>query len=369
MNIIDKLKDSLGQRGSAKNFGESQKREEAWDMKDRGTKSVPLSRIVGSVGRYHDLDERFRFKSNVPSERYQRIKEAIRTGRPLPPIKLYQIKEEYYVLDGNHRVAAAKEYHWESIEATIMEFISSNNSLKDILYREKIDFIEKTGLPYCIDLTEVYQYHRLMRQLVRHREYLERERKAPVTIRAAAEDWYKLIYQPMVAIIEKSRLHKGFPDRTVSDLYMFISTHQWGKRKSREFSNEIDRLIHEDMETFRQSMQKRNENEYPEMTREVTVFVLMNVEPRREMKLIEKLFALHEVREIHSVHGNADLLIKVVLSRDWLASDAETISLFVHDRIRQLQGVVNTQTLIPGHSKIKEPLRKRRSDSDPHHSR
>jgi hypothetical protein len=37
-----------------------------------------------------------------------------------------------------------------------------------------------------------------------------------------------------------------------------------------------------------------------------------------------------------------------------LASDAETIGQFVHTQVRQVPGVVSTQTLIPGISKIKK---------------
>jgi len=42
------------------------------------------------------------------------------------------------------------------------------------------------------------------------------------------------------------------------------------------------------------------------------------------------------------------------LTRDLLSSDAEIISQFVHEKIRQLPGVNSTTTLIPGISKIKE---------------
>ena len=96
------------------------------------------------------------------------------------------------------------------------------------------------------------------------------------------------------------------------------------------------------------------ESEYPEMLREITAFVLMNVAARKEYRLIDKLSDLEEVKEIHSVHGNVDVLAKIILKRNLLSSDAETIGQFVHEKIRQLPGVISTQTLIPGYSKIKE---------------
>ena len=87
-----------------KSFRAQQEKEAAFDTKDRGIQSIPLDRIVGSVGRYKDLDNHFRFKQKIPSERLQWIRKAMREGRPLKPVALFQIEDEYYVSDGNHRI-------------------------------------------------------------------------------------------------------------------------------------------------------------------------------------------------------------------------------------------------------------------------
>ena len=57
---------------------------------------------------------------------------------------------------------------------------------------------------------------------------------------------------------------------------------------------------------------------------------------------------------MHSVHGSYDIVVKIVLTRDLLSSDAEIIGQFIHEQIRQIPGVSSTQTLIPGYSKIKD---------------
>ncbi len=80
---------------------------------------------------------------------------------------------------------------------------------------------------------------------------------------------------------------------------------------------------------------------------------LMNVEAKRELKIVEKLFALPEVREVHAVHGSIDILAKIALTRDLITSDAEVIGQFVHAKARLIDGIISTQTLIPGASKIK----------------
>jgi hypothetical protein len=100
-------------------------------------------------------------------------------------------------------------------------------------------------------------------------------------------------------------------------------------------------------------MANMDKKEYPEMLRSITAFIMMNVEARRELKVVDKLFALPEVREVHSIHGSIDILIKVVLTRDLLSSDAEVIGQFTHSKVRQIDGILSTQTLIPATSKIK----------------
>ena len=95
----------------------------------------------------------------------------------MPPVKLYQIKDEYYVLDGNHRVAAAKEFGHDSIRAQILEFVPSSNTLENILYREKSDFKKVTGLTETIELTEIGQYEYLKQQIKTHQVHLQKNRQ------------------------------------------------------------------------------------------------------------------------------------------------------------------------------------------------
>ncbi|BBO66240.1 hypothetical protein DSCA_01700 [Desulfosarcina alkanivorans] len=337
----------------AKCFRANQECEGAFDHIDRGICSVPLSQIVGSVGRYHDFDSQFKLKEHVPPDRFVSVKQAMRQGKSLPPVKLYQIKDEYYVLDGNHRIAAAKEFGRSDIMAKIVEFIPSSNTLENIIYREKKEFVEQTGLSYPIDITEVGQFPYLLEQVESHRTFLAGREKPGATLKQAAEDWYNTIYLPMAGIIEKGHFLASFPGRTLDDLYAYISFHQWEKGRTRHYGIGIDKLIPKDMEAFREKMANTHKDEYPEMLRSITAFITMNVEAKRELKIIDKLFALSEVKEVHSIHGSIDILVKIVLTRDLLSSDAEVIGQFVHQKIRQIDGILSTQTLIPGESRMK----------------
>jgi DNA-binding Lrp family transcriptional regulator len=338
-----------------KSFKDQQISQAAYDSHDRGNRSVALDRIAGSVGRYKDFDSQFRLRQRASSERLRWIKDAMRRGRNLGPVKLYQIKDEFYVLDGNHRIAAAKELGQDEILAHIVELVPTDDSLANILYRERADFGDRTQLPVEINVTEVSQYAHLLDQISEHRDFLKGQSEKDISFEDAALDWHKTIYRPLCNIIKNGRLVDSFPERTIADLYAYITMHQWKEGRKRRYGIGIEKLIQKDMEAFRNKMEELKDSEYPEMKQGITVFILMNVQAKKEIKLLDKLYELEPVREIHSVHGDVDILVKVVLTRDLLSSDAEIISQFVHEKIRQLPGVNSTTTLIPGISKIKEP--------------
>jgi len=330
-----------------KSFKENQKVEEAVDPKDIGYREIPLNKIVGSVGRYRDFDGRFRLLKGRPPERLQRIKEAMRQGINLPAVELYRIKDEYYVLDGNHRVSAAKEAGWSTIRAHIIDYLPSKETLENIIYREKADFENKTGLFDVIELTEVGQYPYLSKQISEHKLSLEKVSGAEVSQASAAKDWYDTIYRPLISIIQRSRLQKAFPNRTEADLYAYISFHQWQKGRKRKYGIGLDKFVPKSMQKFRAKMAERQGLEFQEMKRMTTAFLLINVETRREDRIMEKLFAYEQVREVHTVPGEFDIIVKLAVERDWLSSDSEVIGQFVQNYIRSIPGVTKTQTIIP----------------------
>ncbi len=337
-----------------KSFKEAQYDEGAFDPIIRGEASVLLDQITGSVGRYHDFDDHFRIKEHLPSGRLNSIKDAMRYSRIFPPVELFQIKDEYYVLDGNHRVAAAKELGHDTIRAEIVELIPSKNTFENIIYRERLLFRENTGLTQALTLTEIGQYDYLYQQILKHQNYLCQQAGWEITIEGAARDWYETIYIPLANIIEKGQLLQNFPSRTLSDMYVYFSFYQWERGQARQYNIGIDKQIPSDMEAFREKMANTKEQKYPDMQRHITAFVLIHVKGNKAYRVVDKLFAHDEIKEVHSVHGEVDILVKFVLTRDLLSSDAEIISQFVQDKIRSVSGVEYTHTLIPGRSRVKE---------------
>jgi hypothetical protein len=86
-----------------------------------GTRTVEVSRVVGSVGRWREFDSGF-MPTRASEQRWKRVDLAFRKGLDLPPVVLYKIGDDYYVNDGNHRVSVARFEGVEMIDAEVTEF-------------------------------------------------------------------------------------------------------------------------------------------------------------------------------------------------------------------------------------------------------
>jgi hypothetical protein len=88
------------------------------------------------------------------------------------------------------------------------------------------------------------------------------------------------------------------------------------------------------------------------MVKEIIAFVLVNIDTKRDHHIVDKLFSFKDVKEAHLVHGNVDIIAKIVIKRDLLSSDALTIGEFIHNHVRRIPGVVSSQILILSYSKM-----------------
>src|SRR5690554_4819886 len=95
--------------GGLASFDEVVERHGLDERRNLSVMTIPVSRIIGSLDRWKDFDSEFRVKDvdRNRSERLDRIIRLTEMGVPLPPIHVYKVGQYYYVVDGNHRVAAA----------------------------------------------------------------------------------------------------------------------------------------------------------------------------------------------------------------------------------------------------------------------
>ena len=88
---------------------------------DRGLQVVSVAQIVGSTDRAGDFDRAFRLRAHHAAGRWKRIARAAYEGAPLPPIRLYQVGDGYFVVDGHHRVSVARALGQQFIDAVVIE--------------------------------------------------------------------------------------------------------------------------------------------------------------------------------------------------------------------------------------------------------
>ena len=95
------------------------------EFRTLGLQQVPIERIVGSSGRYHDFDLAFLPLRQEHDGRWQSIARAHHQGINLPPPLLYQIGDAYFIEDGNHRISVASASGQEYIEANVVAIDAS----------------------------------------------------------------------------------------------------------------------------------------------------------------------------------------------------------------------------------------------------
>jgi hypothetical protein len=106
---------------SLRAFDEARRELGAENRRHLGRRTVEAGRVVGSVGRWRDFDAGF-MPTRASAGRWKRVDLAFRTGRDLPPVVLYKLGDDYYVVDGNHRVSVARFEGVEMIDAEVTEF-------------------------------------------------------------------------------------------------------------------------------------------------------------------------------------------------------------------------------------------------------
>ncbi|MEO0565775.1 MAG: hypothetical protein AAF125_26945 [Chloroflexota bacterium] len=85
-----------------------------------GLMVVPVDRIVGSSGRFRDFDSSFLPTRRTEDDRWVNVVQSHFEGITLPPVKLYQLDDAFYVEDGNHRVSVARLLGETAIMANVV---------------------------------------------------------------------------------------------------------------------------------------------------------------------------------------------------------------------------------------------------------
>jgi hypothetical protein len=202
----------------------------------RGMQTIPIDRIVGSVGRFRDFDRAFLPTQTHTRQRWQRVDRAHYRFVNLPPIQVFQVGEVYFVRDGNHRVSVARQQGIEFIDAEVIAVtspvpVTADVQEKDlVILGEQTAFLEATRLNELRPESEIAfslpgHYCTLLEHVSVHRYFMGLEQEREISCGEAVAHWFDTVYLPVVEIIRQQQILKEFPGRTEADLYLWIMDH------------------------------------------------------------------------------------------------------------------------------------------------
>ena len=205
-----------------------------------GVQEIPLDRVVGSAAapsKTGDFDPGFLPVNRRMRDRWTRIYLAMVEGDELPPIDVYKVGDNYYVIDGHHRVSVARTLGRATINARVVEVrtrapLSSKIDAGALLRAaEYAAFLETTQLHRTrpearLECSRLGRYDEILKHIIGHSYFLCLEQKRNVPLPEAAASWYDNVYKPVAEAIRKYGVLEKLPGWTEADLYVEI-TRRW----------------------------------------------------------------------------------------------------------------------------------------------
>ena len=203
----------------------------------QGVHDIPLDAIVGSVGRYTDFTRSFLPKNQEDIERWSRVFLATTGMTGVPPIEVYKVGSAYFVKDGHHRVSVARQLDAKYIQAHVIEVetkvpIDPETDMEELILKaEYTDFLQRTKIDERrpdadLRLTLPGQYEKLEEHIAVHRYFMGLEQQRDISQEEAVEHWYDTVYLPVARVIRERGLLRDFPERTETDLYLWVMEHR-----------------------------------------------------------------------------------------------------------------------------------------------
>jgi len=226
-----------GETNELLSYEEVRQKLKAIEGSARTLKEIPLDAIIGSLGRYTDFTRDFLPRLDADKSRWASVMEKAIGLEGLPPIDVYKIGDAYFVKDGNHRVSVARQLNASHIQAYITEVKTRVPLSPDIqpdqliIKAEQVNFFELTQIDKLrpdgdLTVTVPGQYPILEEHISVHRYFMGIDQGRPIPYSEAVTHWYDEVYLPIVEFIHERAILKDFPQRTETDLYLWISRHR-----------------------------------------------------------------------------------------------------------------------------------------------
>jgi hypothetical protein len=197
-----------------------------------GIISIPVVRVVGSLDRTGDFDRDFRARRGGSRQRLAGLRAAFPDGA-MPPIEAYEVGGAYFVADGHHRVALARELQADFIDAEVTR-LETNYELPpgvdvaQLVHTEQQRvLLEESGLAGArpdavIEFSRPGGYPELLELIKAHGYDLARRKGSLPTAEEVAEDWYDGVFVPGVAALRREALPEMYSYKTDADLFLWV---------------------------------------------------------------------------------------------------------------------------------------------------
>ena len=251
-------------------FSAIEKNVPVYTLKTRGIQAIPIDKIIGSLGRYLDFSETLLPKRTDGSSRYEYIKSLMEKGVNLEPIQVYQMLDNYFIIDGHHRVAVAKnEFKAKYIDADVTEikfdfelskdknYTFDSESTKKFLIKleenafQKATMLNNKILIHPLKVTELKSYAILNQEILDFKENYHNGELVKKSIMFVSYKWYAERFLPAVELMEEEKILSKFANRTYTDLYVWIQKHKYFLSQRAGHDVGFDFTAHDFMEKYK----------------------------------------------------------------------------------------------------------------------
>jgi hypothetical protein len=215
-----------------------------------GVRAVPVAQIVGTDSRGEDFDRAFKPRRTGLRERWQRLERAF-PDAAFPPIVVHQLGDAYFVVDGHHRVAIARQRRMETIDAEVTELrarwhLPADADIAQLIHAEQERiFMDESGLADGLPDVRIrfslpVGYVELLESIERHGYRLMLDAQRTLSRAEMAKDWYAHVYLPTVDVIHAEGLDELCRERTDSDRFLWVSQRHRERVSENRWSNLAD---------------------------------------------------------------------------------------------------------------------------------
>jgi hypothetical protein len=201
-----------------------------------GMRAIPLDGVVGTDSRSSDFDRSFLPRRADMGLRWHRVEGAFPDG-VFPPIVAYKLGDAYFVLDGHHRVAIARQRGMQWIDADVTELrtrwrLSPDTDVVELIHAEQERiFFEESGLDrvrpdLAVRVSRPVGYVELLETIQLHGYHAMLAAGRALGRAEIAAAWLEQVYEPAVEAIRRETLERDFPGASDADLFLYVWRHR-----------------------------------------------------------------------------------------------------------------------------------------------